>query len=97
MKDNLGYIRGQVKEVIGSILKIEKEAITSVELNKSFLDLGVNSVLAVGLVEALNRRLGIEMGIEVVFDYISIEQLTLKQGFSYMRLTKKMLQINFES
>jgi hypothetical protein len=47
MKDNLGYIRGQVKEVIGSILKIEKEAITSVELNKSFLDLGVNSVLAV--------------------------------------------------
>ena len=45
-------------------------------MNKSFLDLGVNSVLAVGLVEELNRRLGIEMGIEVVFDYISIEQLT---------------------
>jgi acyl carrier protein len=46
------------------------------DLDASFLELGINSVLAVELVDAMNRKLGIELGVEVMFDYRNMRELT---------------------
>lgn len=47
----------------------------SQDLDGSFLELGINSVLAVELVETLNSKLKIDLGIEVVFDYRNVNEL----------------------
>ncbi|MGD2087049.1 MAG: SDR family NAD(P)-dependent oxidoreductase [Candidatus Aminicenantes bacterium] len=41
----------------------------SIAITATFLELGVNSVLGVDLIEGLNKELGIELGVEVIFDY----------------------------
>ncbi len=72
MKNQRTYIEAQVKEVVLGLLNDRDEVS---DLDKSFLELGINSVLAVELVEALNQRLGINLGVEVVFDYKGIKEL----------------------
>ena len=71
-KTNLDDIKTKVKEVVANLLNDKSD---SLDLDKSFLDLGINSVLAVELVEAVNQRLGIKLGIEVIFDYRGINEL----------------------
>jgi acyl transferase domain-containing protein/acyl carrier protein len=76
MKDNfqtkLEDIETRVKEIIVDLLKDIND---SLDLDNSFLELGINSILAVELVESINKILGIELGIEVVFDYRDINEL----------------------
>lgn len=62
----------QIKEVLGKLLDHDAD---SAALEKSFLELGINSVLAVELVETLNNKLGIDLGIEAVFDYRGANEL----------------------
>src|SRR5947207_5764619 len=66
-----------VKEIIAELLdSLDDVAQDALNLDASFLELGINSVLAVELVEALNQELGIELGVEVMFDYKDIKELT---------------------
>ncbi|EJQ38286.1 hypothetical protein IEE_05058, partial [Bacillus cereus BAG5X1-1] len=61
----LEYVEDKMKEVLVDLLK---ETYDVLNLNNSFLDLGINSILAVEFVEEMNQRLGIDLGIEVMFD-----------------------------
>ncbi len=89
--NNIEYFEKQVKEIIINLLKDTGEAL---DLDKSFLELGINSVLAVELVEAINQKLGTELGIEVVFDYASVKELA---EFIYCKSEKKIHPANFDS
>lgn len=66
------HLELKVKEVLSKLLE---NTVSSNDLERSFLELGINSVLAVELVEALNEKLGIDLGIEVVFDYRDAKEL----------------------
>jgi acyl carrier protein len=65
-------IEKSVKEAIAELLDSSDDALN---LDASFLELGLNSVLAVELVEAMNQKLGIELGVEVMFDYRDVKEL----------------------
>src|SRR5437667_4382775 len=62
-------IKGTISELLGSSSDTHN-------LDASFLELGINSVQAVELVEAMNEKLGIELGVEVMFDYRGVKELT---------------------
>lgn len=80
IKDNCNFST-QKNEKIKAILKQclmisldceEKE----LDLQKSFLTMGINSVKTVELVDLLNERLSLNIGVEVLFDYENIEELS---------------------
>lgn len=79
VKNNLKDIEKSVKEVIAELLDGSDDRTgarhSPYDLDASFLELGINSVLAVELVEALNQKLGIELGVEVMFDYKNMREL----------------------
>ncbi|WP_429843909.1 acyl carrier protein [Brevibacillus sp. FIR094] len=61
-----------VKEVMTDLLK---DTTNPLDFDKSFVELGISSVLSVEMVEMINRKLGIDLGIEVVFDHENTKQL----------------------
>nr|WP_092067193.1 SDR family NAD(P)-dependent oxidoreductase [Dendrosporobacter quercicolus]NSL46455.1 SDR family NAD(P)-dependent oxidoreductase [Dendrosporobacter quercicolus DSM 1736]SDL51052.1 Acyl transferase domain-containing protein [Dendrosporobacter quercicolus] len=63
-------IEQELKKIIADLLRD-----STLDLDKSFLDLGINSVLAVELIEAVNQKFEIQLGIEVVFDYSGVKEL----------------------
>lgn len=65
-------ITHQVKEIIAEALSISSHEL---ETEKSFLELGINSLLAVDLIENINQKLGTELGFEVIFDTTGIRDL----------------------
>src|SRR5437763_17031454 len=74
---NMMYLKDiemSIKEVIAELLGSSDDA---PNLDASFLELGINSVLAVELVEAMNQKLGIELGVEVMFDYRDVKELAV--------------------
>jgi acyl carrier protein len=77
MKDNslvyLEYIEAKVKEIMAELLDSSHD---EQNLNASFVDLAISSVEAVELVEAINEKLGTGLGVEVVFDYRDVKELT---------------------
>jgi len=71
------------KETIRSAEHLIKELISALvgrrsaseDWDGSLLELGIHSVQAVELIDALNARLGTELGVEAVFDYGTIREL----------------------
>ena len=61
-----------IKGLIADLLEVPYE---SLDFQASFLDLGINSVQTVTLVEMINDKLGIVLGIEVIFDFRSLSEL----------------------
>jgi acyl transferase domain-containing protein/SAM-dependent methyltransferase len=55
-----------ISDSIGRLLKVEP---AKLDLNGSFLQLGVNSVLGVDLIVQLSEELGVDLGVEAIFDY----------------------------
>ncbi|WP_429843908.1 SDR family NAD(P)-dependent oxidoreductase [Brevibacillus sp. FIR094] len=49
--------------------------VETLNFDKSFIELGIHSVLAVELIEAINADLGIHLGVEVIFDYTEVGEL----------------------
>jgi len=69
-------IEDRVKEVMAELLDSSSDTPQDpLNLDASFLELGINSVLAVEVVEELNKQLGIELGVEVMFDYKDVKEL----------------------
>ncbi|MEW9702710.1 beta-ketoacyl synthase N-terminal-like domain-containing protein [Paenibacillus sp. SI8] len=58
--------------IITDLFEITRD---SLDFEKSFLELGMNSVLSVDLIEAINLKLGIDLGVEIVFDYRGVKEL----------------------
>ncbi|MGG4453261.1 SDR family NAD(P)-dependent oxidoreductase [Brevibacillus porteri] len=61
-----------VKEVMTDLVK---DTTNPLDFDKSFVELGISSVLSVEMVEMINRKLGIDLGIEVIFDHENSKQL----------------------
>jgi 3-oxoacyl-(acyl-carrier-protein) synthase/acyl carrier protein len=85
-------IEKSLKEVIAELLDSSDDTLN---LDASFLELGINSVLAVELVEAMNQKLGIDLGVEVVFDYRDVKELThfIFQRYGKEDFSKKHLPL----
>ncbi|MBZ9609907.1 SDR family NAD(P)-dependent oxidoreductase [Clostridium estertheticum] len=73
MKSVLELIENEVKEIIASLIK---EIDPTIIQQKSFIEMGVNSILAVEVVESINQKFKIHLGIEVIFDYRGIRELS---------------------
>ncbi|MBH8608803.1 beta-ketoacyl synthase N-terminal-like domain-containing protein, partial [Thermoactinomyces sp. CICC 10521] len=84
MERRLGTI-AQIKErLVQEFLQVAGEQAEPVDLDKSFMEMGMNSIMAVDFVEAVNRSLGIDLGVEVVFDYRGIPELAEHIADRYM-------------
>ena len=68
-------------EAVSSSLKMDEEEVDS---NQAFSDIGVDSIVAVNLINTINERLNLNLQTTVVFDYNNIAKL------------KKYLLSNFE-
>ena len=62
----------QIEEEITNVLNQPGEM---VNFDASFLELGIDSILGVELVEAINKAIGIDLGQEVIFDYRGAKEL----------------------
>jgi acyl transferase domain-containing protein/acyl carrier protein/SAM-dependent methyltransferase len=62
----------KLKEVLSGLLK---ETGNSIDFDLSFMELNIDSILAVDFVEALNQSFGIDLGVDVIFDYRGIKEL----------------------
>jgi polyketide synthase PksM len=67
------YVKETIIEKLSEALKVETHII---DVNESFADYGLDSILAVNLIQVINQALGIELKITTLFDYSSINQLT---------------------
>jgi polyketide synthase PksN len=65
-------IENALKKLISGLLG---DSMDHLSADANLLELGINSVLSVELIEALNQKMGIDLGIEVAFDYSSIKAL----------------------
>ena len=66
-------MRTRVRESIASSLKIDKAGLRD---DRSFTEYGVDSIIAVQLVNDINERYRLLLRTTALFDYNTIEQLT---------------------
>ncbi|WJQ79785.1 SDR family NAD(P)-dependent oxidoreductase [Brevibacillus brevis] len=65
-------IASKIRKIVAQLLDTPVETLN---FDKSFIELGIHSVLAVELIEAINADLGIHLGVEVIFDYPEVGEL----------------------
>src|SRR4051794_30017232 len=65
-------ITEQITGIFAGVLDIPA---AEVEMGKSFLEIGINSLLSVEVIEYINQKLGIALGFEVIFDTRGIRDL----------------------
>ncbi|NRS49275.1 SDR family NAD(P)-dependent oxidoreductase [Brevibacillus sp. HB2.2] len=70
--NGLSTIASKISTIMAQLLNTPVETL---DVNKSFIELGIHSVLAVELIEAINADLGIHLGVEVIFDYPEVGEL----------------------
>ncbi|MEX2631036.1 MAG: SDR family NAD(P)-dependent oxidoreductase [Tistlia sp.] len=70
--DLAGTVEALILEALAGALGIEREAI---DLEVPFSDYGIDSILGVGFVQQLNRRLGLSLKTTVLFDHTTAERL----------------------
>lgn len=63
------------KQLIEEFIQVVGKQDQPIDHNKSFLELGMNSIKAVDFIEAVNNSLGLDLGVEVVFDFRGIPEL----------------------
>lgn len=68
-----GHIKDTIIENLSESLRIDASRIDN---DKSFADYGLDSILAVNLVQVINKTLGITLETTCLFDYSSVNQLT---------------------
>lgn len=69
-KDN---VRDSIVNSIMNSLGVSEE---EVELDRQFTDLGIDSIIGVELINNLNEQLGIVLRTSVLFDYVTVNELT---------------------
>ena len=78
-----------LKGIITELINISD---SSLDLDASFFDLGINSVLSVDFVESINQKLGISLGVDVVFDYKGVTELARHILSKYYKSEKELIQ-----
>ncbi len=68
-----GHIRETIIEKLSESLRMDASRIDN---DKSFADYGLDSILAVNLVQVINQTLGTNLETTCLFDYSSVNQLT---------------------
>ncbi|WP_258298143.1 SDR family NAD(P)-dependent oxidoreductase [Paenibacillus peoriae] len=71
-KTGLAAVEDQLRMVLARLLREER---SEANPKASFVEMGINSLLAVELVEGLNAEFGLQLGVEVIFDYQEIKDL----------------------
>ena len=75
-KEEPGYTREQLNEYLRTSLA---EALyldtTEIDMNKSFVDLGLDSIVGVEWMKVINKRLGLDVSATKVYDYSTISAL----------------------
>ncbi|GAX59140.1 polyketide synthase [Candidatus Scalindua japonica] len=90
IKEGRGYIREEsICEADGSLLIFIQDIIKkglckllyldSVEIDteRKFIDLGLDSVVAVGLIKYVNKELGLNLKASIIYDYPSIKEISV--------------------
>lgn len=67
------HVRNIIRESITEALKMEEDRITD---DRAFSEYGVDSIIAVNLVNLINKQLKIRLQTTVLFDYNNVNQLT---------------------
>ncbi len=67
------YVVKMIKETLGEFINIDSEKMK--DLNSSFFELGVDSVLAIKVTGQLSRKLNIELPLAALFNYPTIQAL----------------------
>ncbi|WP_226003315.1 SDR family NAD(P)-dependent oxidoreductase, partial [Paenibacillus sp. BJ-4] len=67
------YVRELIVEKLAEALNVD---FTMIDVHESFADYGLDSILAVNFVQAVNQGLGIHLQTTDIFDYSSVKQLT---------------------
>ncbi|MGA5042280.1 SDR family NAD(P)-dependent oxidoreductase [Streptomyces capoamus] len=75
MNRALDAIERRLKAVLAAVLREEGDEATGDALDGSFVDLGVNSLMSVEVVDRANADLGLDLGVEVVFDHQDVREL----------------------
>ncbi|MEK3951688.1 SDR family NAD(P)-dependent oxidoreductase [Paenibacillus sp. FSL H7-0703] len=66
-----------VKElIVGKLVEALNVDFTMIDIHESFADYGLDSILGVNFVQAVNQGLGIHLQTTDIFDYSSVKQLT---------------------
>jgi len=68
------YVKDTIKEVLSDSLKVDIDLIYT---DESFADYGVDSITGVHIVQVINQTLEIELETTSLFDYSSVDQLTV--------------------
>ncbi|MDO3676283.1 SDR family NAD(P)-dependent oxidoreductase [Paenibacillus ehimensis] len=66
------YVRSAIRESIAGDLKIDEGRIQN---DRSFSEYGIDSIIAVHLVNLINKKCGLTLQTTVVFDYNNVDQL----------------------
>ncbi|WP_408895214.1 SDR family NAD(P)-dependent oxidoreductase [Paenibacillus taichungensis] len=86
-----------ITSILSKLLEISEEHLIN---QNSFWELGLNSYLSVEFIELLNKRTGLNLGIEVIFDYPGIKELSSYigdvHGHSYVSNDEQGNTSNFE-
>lgn len=81
IKDNCNFSTNKnekIKAILKQCLMISLDCEErELDLQKSFLTMGINSVKTIEFVDLLNERLSLNIGVEVLFDYENIEELSI--------------------
>ncbi|MEJ8302800.1 SDR family NAD(P)-dependent oxidoreductase, partial [Saccharibacillus sacchari] len=81
-------IQDRVKMILSQALQVEIEALTS---DKQFSEMGVDSIIGLELISAINEHFGIILKTTVLFDYSNVRELSLyiKNNFELEAITIK--------
>ncbi|QYK63046.1 Acyl carrier protein [Paenibacillus sp. S25] len=63
--------------IVGKLVEALNVDFTMIDIHESFADYGLDSILGVNFVQAVNQGLGIHLQTTDIFDYSSVKQLTL--------------------
>ncbi|QNV57856.1 Polyketide synthase PksN [Paenibacillus polymyxa E681] len=63
--------------IVGKLVEALNVDFTMIDIHESFSDYGLDSILGVNFVQAVNQGLGIHLQTTDIFDYSSVKQLTL--------------------
>ncbi|CAG7645166.1 SDR family NAD(P)-dependent oxidoreductase [Actinacidiphila bryophytorum] len=75
MNRALDAVERRLKAVLSAVLAEEGAEADADDLDGGFVDLGVSSMMSVEVVERANAELGLDLGVEVMFDHQDVREL----------------------
>ncbi len=69
----LQEIEKKIVEIVGQILEMKPDEL---DFEAKFAEFGVNSLMGLKLVDTINRKMGLELKIQLIYDYSNIRDLS---------------------